>query len=184
MKLVVLRIVLALFVCSCSEGLIGGVAVGTVAFAKNDFHFFPSKEVYVANKMVKREMKKSMQSPRNVKIIQDGKVVYATGMVPSTVIKNRLKNVLDKNLKSQYVDEIQVTTQSRNAIVDWGIEKRIGYKLLFTKFVRSGNYNIVVFNQRAFIFGQVKNIEEKEIVIKALSQIEYIDDIIAYITTI
>ena len=141
----ILRILLALFLCSCAEAVVGGIGASAVFFSKNDYTIFSSKMVYDAKREVSYLLQDNNQSSKSVSIVQGGDTVYAIGVVKSTLVKSRIISVLDKIFNKHYVDEIVINPDGRSRIKDTYIKTKVRNKLLFTRYAKSQNYKIITF---------------------------------------
>jgi osmotically-inducible protein OsmY len=177
-----IAIIISCLISSCAEAVIGGIGASAVFFSKNDYTIFSSKMVYDAKREVSNLLQDNHHSSKSVSIVQSRDTVYVIGVVKSAIVKGRIISVLDKIFNKHYVDEIIINADGRSRIKDAYIKAKIRNKLLFTRYTKSQNYQVLVYNQKAYIIGIASSQPEKEIVINTLSQIEYIDDIVAYIT--
>ena len=177
-----IAIIITSFVSSCAEAVIGGIGASAVFFSKKEYTIFSSKMVYDAKREVSHLLQDNNYSSKSVSIVQGGDTIYVIGVVKSALVKSRIISVLDKIFNKHYVDEIIINPDGSNRIQDTYIKTKVRNKLLFTRYVKSQNYKILVYNQKAYIIGFASSQSEKDIVISVLSQIEYINDIVAYIT--
>lgn len=178
-----LFLLFAILLCtSCVEAVVGGVGASSVLFSKHEYTVFSSRMVYSVKKKIDDVLHANDHPKKSIKLVQDGDVVYAVGLVKSSTVKSRVIDVLNTELHKHYVDEISISAAGRNSAVDLYLKTKIRQKLLFAKYVKSQNYTILVYGQKAYVIGKASNSSEKDIVVNVLAQIQYIDDIIAYIT--
>ncbi|MDA0617226.1 MAG: hypothetical protein O3A66_00720 [Proteobacteria bacterium] len=178
-----LFLLFAVLLCiSCAEAVIGGIGVSSVLFSKHEYTIFSSRMVYSVKKKIDDVLYANDHSKKSIKLVQEGDIIYAVGLVKSSTVKNRVIDVLNAELNKHYVDEISISAAGRKYTTDLYLKTKIRQKLLFAKYVKSQNYTILVYNQKAYVVGKASNSAEKDIVVNGLAQIEYIDDIIAYIT--
>lgn len=173
-----------LFLSSCSGAIVGTIGGGSYLVPKHNYTVLPSKKVYNTQKEINELLKNNNNPTKDFTLVQNRNSVYAIGVVKSSVIKDRVIEILNNKMHGQYVDEISVSASGRNYFKDLSIKIKIRNDLLFTKYVKSSNYKIIVFNKKAFIIGTSSNDNERDIVVKVLQNIDYIEDIIVYITNV
>jgi osmotically-inducible protein OsmY len=59
---------------------------------------------------------------------------------------------------------------------------RLKKHLIFTKHLKSQNYQIFVYNKKAYLVGRTSGSDEKELLIKTLEGVLYVTDVVIYIT--
>ena len=172
------------FLQSCVGMLLGGtVALGGKALVRDDYKVFNSKIVWQAQQDLNKTLAKIKTCHTNeIVIVQDRNKIYTAGIVSNQKIFDASEAVLQKYFKNTHISEVQIETINRNKILDFYLKTKILNTMLFTKYIRSGNYNVLVFNEIAYIFGEATNQNEEKILTKALSEIEGINDIIIYIS--
>lgn len=170
-----------LFSAACTEAVVGGIGVSSILFSKHEYAVFSSRKVHEVKNKIDGVLYKYNNSKRSIKLVQQGSAVYAIGLVNNKMAKNDVISILNSEFKRYYIDEISIDAKGRSYVTDLYLKTKIRKKLLFARYVKSQNYTIVVYNQKAFVVGQASNSAEKDIVVNILAKIEYIDDVIAYI---
>lgn len=167
---------------SCTAIAVGGVTIGSMIFVRENFTLFQSTLVRNVQSKINAELSFNKGEVTNeVKLLQEGDKIYAIGTVSSPAIKEKIEGILRTYFHGAYTGEIAVSTVKRNITKDLYLKIRIKSVMLMTKYVRSGNYTVLVYNERGYVIGRTQNSEEAELLTQSLSEIEDIEDIVAYI---
>lgn len=170
------------YLSSCTAVVVGGIAVGSIVFVRNDFALFQSNLARKVQSLIKSELSFIHSDLTNdVTIVQEGDKMYAVGTVSSSAIKEKVENILNRHFHGSHTSEIEISTIQRDTIRDLYLKLKIKNVMFMTKYVRSGNYTVLVYNDKAYVLGHAKNDVEAQSITNSLSQISDIEDIVAYI---
>lgn len=176
-------VILLLFLLqSCAETAISGIVFTSIVFTRYDAAVFNSRLIRIVKSDVNRVLHKNNNPRSSVQIAQDGNSVYIIGSVTSNDIKAQVLDSASQKLGGSYIDEIAVNPLSRSYINDILLKIRLKKHLMFTKHLKSQNYQIFVYNKKAYIIGRTSGSDEKELLIKILEGVLYVTDVVIYIT--
>lgn len=176
-------IILLAFLCqSCAETAIGGIAFASLVFTRYEPTVFNSRLIRTVKRDVNRVLHKSSHSNNSVQIAQDGNSVYIVGLVSSNDVKTQVLDAVTQKLGGSYIDEIAVSAVPQSYFKDALLRFRLKKHLIFTKHLKSQNYQIFVYNKKAYLIGRTSGADEKELLIKTLEAVSYVTDVVIYIT--
>lgn len=171
-----------LFVQSCTELAIGALATSSVVFSRYDGTIFNSRLIRATKADVNAVLHKHKHPSSAVIIAQDGNSVYIIGAVKNTSVKSDILDAVSKKLGGAYIDEIAIEPKKRKTFQDFRLKTRLQNHLIFTRNLKSQNYQVFVYNQKAYIVGRTSGPPEKELLIKTLEGVLYVTDVVIYIT--
>ena len=176
-------VILLLFLLqSCAETAIGGVVLTSMVFTRYDTAIFNSRLIRDIKSDINRVLHKNNNPRNSIQIAQDGNSVYIIGSVTSNDVKTKILDTVSQKLGGSYIDEIAVNSSSRSYINDTILKMRLKKHLIFTKHLKSQNYQIFVYNKKAYLVGRTSGRDEKELLIKILEGVLYVTDVVIYIT--
>ena len=176
-------VILLLFVLqSCAETTIGGILLTSIVFTRYDTAVFNSRLIRAVKSDISRVLHKNNNPRSAVQVAQDGNSVYIIGSVTSNDVKTQVLDAVSQKLGGSYIDEIAVNPVNRSYVSDSILKMRLKKHLIFTKHLKSQNYQIFVYNKKAYIVGRTSGSDEKELLIKILESVLYVTDVVIYIT--
>ena len=170
------------FVQSCTETAIGGIAITSIIFTRYEPTVFNSRLIRTVQSDVGRVLYKNNHGKNSIKLAQDGNSVYVIGLVSSNDVKTQVLEAVTQKLGGSYIDEIAVSSAHQTYFRDAILKFRLKKHLIFTKHLKSQNYQIFVYNKKAYLVGRTSGSDEKELLIKILEGVLYVTDVVIYIT--
>jgi|GEM_PF-6724026 len=176
-------VILLLFLLqSCAETAIGGLILTSMVFTRHDTAIFNSRLIRGIKLDISRVLYKNNNPKSSVQIAQDGNSIYIIGSVTNNDVKTQVLDAVSQKLGGAYIDEIAVNPSSRSYLKDVILKMRLKKHLIFTKHLKSQNYQIFVYNKKAYLVGRTSGSDEKELLIKTLEGVLYVTDVVIYIT--
>jgi len=165
---------------SCTTIAVSSILTSSVLFSRYEKTVIDSKLVRKVQSEINKFLRKNNHR-KSIKIVQDGNSIYAIGLTESTNIKQEVVNILNSSIGTNFIDEIAVVKTRQPIIEDSLAEARLKKHLIFTKNLKSQNYQVFVFNGKGYVIGRVANASEKEVLVNALEGVLYLNDIVIYI---
>lgn len=114
-------------------------------------------------KLIKKQLKQDVKmfaEVNNMKRIGNYKItsyegrILVTGRVPDPRIKNFIYNkIWDFEGVNEVISELEISQEMNNSLRDYFLSKSVKNRLRFTNGIRSVNYDVIVFNKKAYILG-------------------------------
>ncbi|MDR2077657.1 MAG: BON domain-containing protein [Rickettsiales bacterium] len=119
--------------------------------------------------------------------VMEGRVLLS-GIVFDSKTRDYLVDKVARNVKvRELLDELSMeerrgltSTKTR----DYFLEKSINMKIFFSSKIRSLNYEASVINGRVYVIGIAKNNEEHESLVRIISMVSGVREVISYVITI
>ncbi len=181
-KMVKFAVLFLFLVQSCTEVTIGTIVASSVLFSRYDSGVFNSRLIRKTKSDINAVLRKNNCSKNSIEVAQDGNSIYVIGFVRNGQIKTQVLDAISQKLGGAYIDEIAISSGTRNSFQDSLLALRLKHHLIFTKNLKSQNYQVFVFNKKAYIVGRTSGKLEKELLIKSLEGVLYVEDVVIYIT--
>jgi osmotically-inducible protein OsmY len=176
-------IILLIFLLqSCVATIIGGIAVTSTTFTRYEPTVFNSRLIRTIKNDVNHVLHKNNHAKSAIQLAQDGNSVYVVGLVSSNDVKTQVLEAVTQKLGGSYIDEIAVSSTKHAYLRDAILKFRLKKHLIFTKHLKSQNYQIFIYNKKAYLIGRTSGDDEKELLIKTLEAVSYVTDVVIYIT--
>ena len=116
--------------------------------------------------------------------VMEGRVLL-TGAVYEEKIKSFIISKITANVKvRELLDEMVISTVSKNTVKDYFIKKMITTKIFFRTKIRSMNYELSVMNGYVYVIGIADTVEELRLLAKSISTVKGVKEVISYVITV